>query len=446
MREGIKTSLISLICATAVSAGLAAPSVRAVGGTGTYTSAANATASRSGSLRATGGFVRPTAATTSSLKAATTPTTSAATATATPAAGGATSTAASTTGRVAASPRLSIGKYVGTPKAVSSSNPSSELTQRLDKLESDVDRLGDEKQNALQGSDYITIEDDELVLKLDKIRDDLNIRSGTDGREVEIGTNDNALVWHYKDEDTWTPLIEWSTLKSRMDLGDVGETVATLSGKISTMNDAISEKLNATVDRSLAGQALVVDEDGHIVPGGTFANADNVYTKDKVYTKDEVYNKDEVYTKDQVYNKDQVYGKEDVFNKTEVYAKTDTYNKSEINSQFSGVNLELANKVDVYQGPEKVGKPLVIDAMGNVIVSDKDIPTIDNIGDLAFKDTISNGDVDDATLERSKMAASITDTLAWIDEWRNSMPATDGERYVFAIDENGDAGWFRVAE
>lgn len=436
MREGIKTSLISLVCATAVSVGFAAPSVRAVGGSGTVNSAASATASRSGSLRTTGGYVRPTATTTTALKAATTAPTSTATAT--------TATPATTTsvGRVATSPRLSIGKYIGgTPKATSTSNPSSELTQRLDKLEADVDKVDADKQDTLKDSTYISIQDNELILDVEKIRTDLDLHAGKDGREVEIGTNDSALLWRYAGDADWTELIEWATMKSKLGLGDVkesidntAEVIARTSQEVADINSGLAEKISLTQFADNKGMALVVDEEGKIVAAGNFANADDVYTKDKVYSKEEVYNKDEVYAKDKVYTKDETYGKGDV------------YNKTEINSQITGVNMELANKVDKFQGADKVGKPLVIGSDGNVIVSSKDIPTIDNIGLMAFKDSVSNGDVDDGALERSKMAASITDTLAWIDEWRNSMPTEPGERYVFAIDENGDAGWFKVAE
>ncbi|MBO4683250.1 MAG: hypothetical protein J5611_01580 [Alphaproteobacteria bacterium] len=436
MREGIKTSLISLVCATAVSVGFAAPSVRAVGGSGTVNSAASATSSRSGSLRTTGGYVRPTATTTTALKAATTAPTSTAAATA------ATPATTTSVGRVATSPRLSIGKYIGgTPKATSTSNPSSELTQRLDKLESDVDKVDADKQDTLKDSTYISIQDNELILDVEKIRTDLDLHAGKDGREVEIGTNDSALLWRYAGDADWTELIEWAAMKSKLGLGDVresidnaAEVIAQTKQDVDDINTGLAEKISLTQFADNKGMALVVDEEGKIVAAGNFANADDVYTKDKVYSKEEVYNKDQVYAKDKVYTKDETYGKGDV------------YNKTEINSQITGVNMELANKVDKFQGADKVGKPLVIGSDGNVIVSSKDIPTIDNIGLLAFKDSVSNGDVDDGTLERSKMAASITETLAWIDEWRNSMPTEPGERYVFAIDENGDAGWFKVAE
>ena len=423
MRERIKTSLISLVCAAAVSAaGFAAPSVRSVGGTGSYTSAAdaaNTTAARSGSLRATGSYVRPTATTTSALKNATTA--PAATATVS---GGATSTGTTTVGRVATSPRLSVGKYIGSPTSISTSNPSSELTQRLDKLELDVDKLGDEKQDILSGSDYITINaDNEVILEVDKIREDLDLRAGKDGREVEIGTNDNALLWRYTDDDDWEVLITWERLKQIFELSGLADLVTTMNQTVGDLADKIDTKLNAFQGTDKAGNALVVDSSGNISATGQFAPADSVYTKDQVYTKDEIYNKEQVYNKDEVYD------------------------KTEINSQFAGVNLELNSKVDVYQGRDNSGKTLIIDESGNVIVSDKAMPTVDALGDLAYKNTISNGDVDDGTLERAKLAESITDTLAWIDEWRNSMPdSTNGDRYVFAIDENGDAGWFLVAE
>lgn len=449
MREKLKTSLLALVFAGTVSAGFAAPSVRAIGGAGTVNSAANATAARSGSLRTTGPMVRPTA-TTTSLKNATT---AATTTTATAPAATTTTAGAATVGRVATSPRLSIGKYIGGQKSTSTSNPSSELIQRLDKLESDVDKLDTEKQDSLQGSDYIKIEDNELVLDLDQIREDLNLRSGTDGREVEIITTDDGLLWRYAGETTTTPLIEWSQLKTRLSLGDdLTSAVTTLNERITNVNNDLAKKLDAKFDSSLEGKALVIDSEGNIVASGEFANANDVYTKDQVYSKDEVYgkgevyNKDEVYSKDEVYKKDEVYTKGEVYGKGEVYNKEEVYDKGEVNAQLLGVNMDLAGKVDIYQGETNAGKPLIIDSAGNVTVAENEIPLLEDIGALAYKDTISNIDVDEATLERSKMAADITDTLNWIDEWRKTMPATDGDRYVFAVDENGDAGWFKVAE
>ena len=55
------------------------------------------------------------------------------------------------------------------------------------------------------------------------------------------------------------------------------------------------------------------------------------------------------------------------------------------------------------------------------------------------------------------MAADITDTLDWIDEWKNQAggdpeaedPANPykldlGTRYVMALDEYGEKAWFKV--
>lgn len=395
----MKTSLLSLICAAAVSTtGFAAPTVRSVGGEGTYTSAAsatdpgNATAARSGSLRATGGFVRPTATTTSSLKAATTPA-----ATTTTTTTGSTTTGTTSVGRVAASPRLSIGKYIGTPTSVSTSAPGTDFTHRLERLESDVYRLESEKQETLKDTTYITVQDDELILEVDKLKTDLDLRAGEDGREVEIGTNDIALLWRYVGDTEWTELIDWETLKSILKIDGIQQAITVLNQSVENVNADLSTKVDIFQGTDYTGKALIVDASGNVVPAGEFASSGDVY------------------------------------------------NKTEIENRFTTINADVSGKLDIHQGTEHIGHPLIINESGDVIVSENSFPTIDGLGALAFKDTISNGDVDEATLERSKMAASITDTLYWIDAWRNSMPS-DGQRYVFALDENGDAGWFKVAE
>ena len=42
------------------------------------------------------------------------------------------------------------------------------------------------------------------------------------------------------------------------------------------------------------------------------------------------------------------------------------------------------------------------------------------------------------------MAASIADTLNWVDVWKNDDSRAANSRYVMALNENGEQEWFRV--
>ena len=273
MREGIKTSLLSLFCGAAVSMGaFAAPSVRTIGGDGTYTSAASATSSRAGTLRPSGtttGGLRPSV----SVSSATTGGTTGGTATTT----GSVSSGGTVSGRVASAPRLSIGKYIGAPKSVSStpSTPSgfdpSGLISRIEQLETDVTNLESTKQNNMSGSDYIYIENDEIWLNLNALKQKLEEDGvGRDGQTVEMGTNDSGLLWRYvgESDDDWRILITWDAIREKLDL-------TTINQNIENLTNQITNKLNNHYDDPDAiGTALVVNNNGDVIPGGKFVNLD----------------------------------------------------------------------------------------------------------------------------------------------------------------------------
>ena len=256
MQVGVKTSLISLICGAAVSMGaFAAPTVRTIGGNGTYTSAAAATSSRAGSLRTTGGL-RPSVSVSGATGAASS---DAATGTT---AGTSVSTGTATVGRVASSPRLSIGKYIGAPTSVSttpSGGDSVDLLPRIEKLEADVDDLEANKQDNMSGSDYIYIDNNEIWLDFDALKAALDLGTGggepgTDGREVEMRVNEDiGIQWRYVDEadNAWRTLVTWDMIRDELDLNAIHETINNLTTQI-------NNKLDMTFDADDAGKALVV--------------------------------------------------------------------------------------------------------------------------------------------------------------------------------------------
>ena len=250
MRKELKISTLSIICVLCtamVTPSFGASTVRTLGGNGTYVGTSSATtAKKSGATTARAGSVRVTP---SANKATT-----------------AKPEGTATTGRLATSPRLSIGKYLGGSTAVSggsSTRPGGGSTGgtsggmdagMASQLRADVDRLlGDvedlkgadvdikdtlvEKQNVLapKQDGYVLLDPqtNEIAVDVESLKSDLSGLDGTDGREVEIGSNDTHLLWRYSsgDDTAWRELIAKAELIGgtgvqgpKGDKGDKGDT------------------------------------------------------------------------------------------------------------------------------------------------------------------------------------------------------------------------------
>lgn len=346
MRLGFKTSFMSILCVLATAGAYAATSVRTIGGDGTYDSAALAAvaatdiddATRAGSLRAVG-MVRPTtqqptAATGSTV---TTTTTDAGAGSAlkkasvstskTPTVGRGTVTvggmprATTSVGRVAAGPRLSIGQYIGAGKNMSISSQSgaaisNDLMNRIDALEQNVDNLSAEKQNVISNGEFVYIDDasGELVLDTERLKNALELAAGSDGREVQLGNDDNGLLWRYAGETEWQPLISYDAIRGpqgeKGDKGDKGEPGepgaaadltaysttaemdAAILAAINTVWTDVQGDLDTKVDKvqgpQHAGKVLVVNQLGNVdldeVP--TLSTLGALATKDEVESAD----------------------------------------------------------------------------------------------------------------------------------------------------------------
>lgn len=279
MKHDLKISRLAIICVlcTAVSGAYGASSVRALGGAGTYASASDAAAAGSGGAANSTASVRG-----GSLRV--TPD-SGASGTAT-----SISTSNTTSGRVATSPRLSIGHYLGGGTAVSGgsslrpsgggssssgggsssggdTNPDvSGLRQDVDDLmrevedlhtaDSDIhesiDILRDETQGKLiPGADgYIIIEDDnEIFVDVDALQADLNLVAGQDGREVELGDDEDNLLWRYVGDSDWDILIPKSEITGPQgEKGEPGDP-ANLDAYSTT------EQMNAAIGAAIANLA-----------------------------------------------------------------------------------------------------------------------------------------------------------------------------------------------
>ena len=191
MKKELKISTLTIVCvlcAGMVSGAHAASSVRNLGGSGTYSSAASASSANSGARAATsvrGGSVRVTPTSNQSGSSASI------------------SAGSTTSGRVATSPRLSIGHYLGGGTSVSGGsslrpqNPGSGssvsgggssggeidtgtlegLREQIDVLLRDVEGLQgavDTKQDVLTtGNNFVSIENNEILVDVDELRYEL---------------------------------------------------------------------------------------------------------------------------------------------------------------------------------------------------------------------------------------------------------------------------------
>ena len=416
MREGIKTSLLSIVCAMAVSTGAyAAASVRSVGGAGTYPSAASAatstTAARAGSLRTTGGSVRTTPGSgAAKVSSGTMPATT------------------TNVSRAASMPRLSIGKYVGVPKAISQQGSGSITEDRISEIEREIQRLESEKQIVLQSSDYITVHDNEVLLNTERLITDLELGrgdDGTDGREVEMDAdNDEGIKWRYvardgESENAWQTLVTWDALKGQINIEEVNNYVDQEITKIKNQMTAdLDKKVDKEQGRQYAGQVLTVDATGHVTPGNV------------VYSRTEV---------------DQFIENigDDLDTKVDKAQGTDKAGKVLVvgnDGMVTTGNVEMpdvSGKVDKSQGPANAGKALVVNDAGNVDLSDE------TLGALAYKDQVSKDDIADGSVTRAKAAEDITGVLGWAEWWKENSP---GENALLSVDADGNQQWFYVVE
>ena len=222
---GISTLAITLAIGAFVCDANAAATVRALGGSGTYSSASSASSGSSATTRGSSVSVAPVASSGSSGVAAT---------------GGGT-----TTGRVSTMPRLSLGSYLtgainssgGMLRPVVSGDDSSssgsgsgstggnmtpgasaEIIKEIDRLHSDVESLRASDESLLESMDakqdvlvptedgYVVIDNNEIFLDVENLSNALE-ELVDDGREVEIDYDGEYVVWRYVGDAVWNNLI-----------------------------------------------------------------------------------------------------------------------------------------------------------------------------------------------------------------------------------------------
>ena len=330
MKHDLKISRLAIICVlcTAVSGAYGASSVRSLGGAGTYSSASDAAAaaeSTSGGSVASvrGGSVRVNP---SSTVSGTSTTINAGT---------------TTSGRVATTPRLSIGHYLGGGTSVSGGSSVRPITPggstsgggstgggdvsagdldalrgQVDQLERDIEdlRTADDtvndtisdleqsKQDTLipTADGYIIIDEstNEIFVDVDALEGALDLVAGEDGREIELGDDDENLLWRYVGDSTWNILISKDEITGPQgpqgEKGEPGDS-ANLDAYSTTeqMNAAISAAIDglATTYATKAELAEYAKTDALERGLAAKANAADVYTKAEVYNKTEVDDK-----------------------------------------------------------------------------------------------------------------------------------------------------------
>lgn len=295
MKKDLKISTVAIVCVlcAAVSAAHGASSVRTLGGAGTYSSAAAASGTPTSSATARGGSVRvtPTVNRVSS---------------------GTVNNSASagvTTTRVATTPRLSIGKYLGGGTAVSGGssikpqNPGTSggsssggvdpsvaaaLRSDVDQLRRDVDTLHDaddalsdklqNKQNSLlpKADGFVLIDDttNEISVDVENLKDAIGTVAGKDGREVEIGSDDEYLQWRYVGDTAWQNLIAKSALVGpqgpKGEPGDGADVDLTPYAKTADVESALNTKANAA-DLAAKADVSALDDYAKVATLGDYA-------------------------------------------------------------------------------------------------------------------------------------------------------------------------------
>ncbi|MBP5485740.1 MAG: hypothetical protein J6Y07_03480 [Alphaproteobacteria bacterium] len=473
MNAYFKKVLLTSFFVLSASGVLAAPTVRTLSAENTVpaTTDMNTSSVRAGSLRSTGGYVRPVSATSKSVTASGNSTDAGQTAS-----GSSVSSGTIGLNRTASSPqRLSIGKYIGAPRSISTEATAvNNLADRVDALEATTERLDADKQDKLGSTEFITVENDDVILEFAHLKEALSLH---DGREVELDTTDDGVVWRYVGDNEWDTLLTWDDLKSNLDIADINTSVTNMDTKIGDVVDRIArleqkmtQKLDIDQGEDNAGKFLVVGTGGEITTGEfdldskvnvtqgeekagkvLLVGADGDVTTSEVKFADKVdvvqgqENAGKVLIVGQ--NGSVSPGEIDLAGKVDVDQGTDNAGKvlmvDERGEVIPGV-IDLSGKVDVNQGENKAGKALIVGADGMVTTGSINTHSL-GLGYLAYKDQVKNEDVaNDAAIERKKMAADITDTLYWVDHWRNVEPEASAARYVMAIDEYGERAWFRV--
>lgn len=404
MKHDLKISRLAVICVlcATVSGAYGASSVRSLGGSGTYTSAAAAAAdgNSGGASSVRGGSLRVSPS--SNVSGTTT----------------SISTDNTTSGRVATSPRLSIGHYLtgGTsvsggssirpivPGGSSTSGGGSSsggdggdvdlsgVNQRLDALESDVDSLFDArdsidesitdlwsgKQDILTANDgLIEIDSDNVIyINTENLADAM--KDAGFSADVDFRVNEGYI--EYWDGTTWAQLIALDDLRGPQ--GEPGESV-TVDEVINGIEDDLQAAVNAAVADAV--QTAVADE---------IANADLV-TNTELNTALGGYATDE----------DLSLGLAAKANAADVYTKAEVYNKTEVDTKISDATSDIVGSAEIEQFKTDV-------ANLKTTVGDANSGLVKSVNDLSGDVTALGGELETVSQLAGSAAATATEAAS----------------------------------
>lgn len=480
MKKELKISTLTIVCvlcAGMVSGAHAASSVRNLGGSGTYSSAASASSANSGARAATsvrGGSVRVTPTSNQSGSSASI------------------SAGSTTSGRVATSPRLSIGHYLGGGTSVSGGsslrpqNPGSGssvsgggssggeidtgtlegLREQIDVLLRDVEDLQgavDTKQDVLTtGNNFVSIENNEILVDVDELRYELG--AGCDfivegGNIVRDCNGDKTTIIAVEDivGDGYVSLEDMNAAIADA-VADVADTYATkdelttatadmvTSGDLANyptreevegmVGDIADVELDSYLTKTEASTTYVNTTDG-TAPRATADAAGNVITDTYAVKADVDELEREVAAKANTqYVNEELAKKADKSTTLAGYGITDAYTKGEVDSK-------VANIVAGDMEEALTGKEDVTNKKTTLTNSDTDYPSTSAVttalagyattaqlaevsGDVAALESVVNDEENGLTSLAGKIATAVAGAEAAQSAAEAAQSAADG--------------------
>ena len=480
MKKELKISTLTIVCvlcAGMVSGAHAASSVRNLGGSGTYSSAASASSANSGVRAATsvrGGSVRVTPTSNQSGSSASI------------------SAGSTTSGRVATSPRLSIGHYLGGGTSVSGGsslrpqNPGSGssvsgggssggeidtgtlegLREQIDVLLRDVQDLQgavDTKQDVLTaGNNFVSIENNEILVDVDELRYELG--AGCDfivegGNIVRDCNGDKTTIIAVDDVvgDGYVSLEDMNAAIADA-VADVADTYATkdelttatadmvTSGDLANyptreevegmVGDLAGVELDSYLTKTEASTTYVNTTDG-TAPRATADAAGNVITDTYAVKADVDELEREVAAKANTqYVNEELAKKADKSTTLAGYGITDAYTKGEVDSK-------VADIVAGDMGEALTGKEDVTNKKTTLTNSDTDYPSTSAVttalagyattaklaevsDDVAALDSVVNDEENGLTSLAGKIATAVAGAEAAQQAAEAAQSAADG--------------------
>ena len=480
MKKELKISTLTIVCvlcAGMVSGAHAASSVRNLGGSGTYSSAASASSANSGARAATsvrGGSVRVTPTSNQSGSSASV------------------SAGSTTSGRVATSPRLSIGHYLGGGTSVSGGsslrpqNPGSGssvsggdssggeidtgtlegLREQIDVLLRDVQDLQgavDTKQDVLTtGNNFVSIENNEILVDVDELRYELGagcdfiveggniVRDCNGDKTTIIAVDDivgdgyvsledmnNAIADAVADvADTYATKDELTTATADMvTSGDLANypTREEVEGMV---GDLAGVELDSYLTKTEASTTYVNTTDG-TAPRATADAAGNVITDTYAVKADVDELEREVAAKANTqYVNEELAKKADKSTTLAGYGITDAYTKGEVDSK-------VADIVAGDMGEALTGKEDVTNKKTTLTNSDTDYPSTSAVttalagyatteqltavsDDVAALDLVVNDEENGLTSLAGKIATAVAGAEAAQQAAEAAQSAADG--------------------